>query len=112
MSELIKAIVLLLACEISLCGSQVQACSGQVADGQCTKRQEGELPLICVIIRTYRGHGDQHFPYLEELLHSLRSQTYPRCAEDGPKLKCIWQDPWHSSQHTWSDAAGGRPCCL
>ena len=92
MSELIKVIVLLLACTIGLCGSQVQACSGQVEDGQCTKRQEEELPLICVIIRTYRGHGDQHFPYLEELLHSLRSQTHSRCAEDGPKLKCIWQD--------------------
>ena len=48
--------------------------------GQCNEPQEIGEPLICVVIRTYRGHGEGHFPYLEELLHSLKSQTFSRWA--------------------------------
>ena len=80
MLALIRTAIVALAFWIHLCTAEAPVCyeSPMGTSYQSTKRRDSEEPLICVVIRTYRGHGDEEFPYLEELLHSLSSQTYSR----------------------------------
>lgn len=80
MQNLIRSSTLLLALLIIQCIVQVPVwCHPSIkGDGQCKVRGEVVEPLICVVIRTYRGHGEGNFPYLDELLHSLNSQTFSR----------------------------------
>lgn len=42
--------------------------------------QTPELPLVCIVIRTYYGHGTYGDSSLINLLHSLKQQTHPRWA--------------------------------
>ena len=80
MQKLVRESTLLLVLLIELCNVQVPVhCHPSIKrDGQCKAPGEVEEPLICVVIRTYRGHGEGDFPYLEELLHSLKRQTFSR----------------------------------
>ena len=80
MQNLIRECTLLLALAINLCILQVPVWCHPFIQGEseCKVPEKVHEPLICVVIRTYRGHGEGHFPYLEELLHSLRSQTFSR----------------------------------
>lgn len=40
--------------------------------------QQEQQPLICVILRTYWGHGAYGQHELWRLMHSLQSQTYTK----------------------------------
>lgn len=37
-------------------------------------------PLVCVVVRTYYGHGDSSEAGLRHLIHSLQRQTASACA--------------------------------
>ena len=80
MPKLKCKVVFLLALCNTLCTSQDSLCPQlpTTGDGLCESPEKNEEPLICVVIRTYRGHGERDFPYLEELLHSIRRQTFSR----------------------------------
>ena len=68
-----------LALLISLCCAKSILClQAPTKDSQCQEPQKKNEPLICVLIRTYRVRGEGGFPYLEELLHSLKSQTFSK----------------------------------
>ena len=80
MSNLKSRVILLLAFFVASCAADGTICSDSPigGGGKCKVAEEVDEPLICMVIRTYRGHGEGHFPYLEELLHSLKSQTLSR----------------------------------
>jgi hypothetical protein len=40
--------------------------------------EQEQLPLVCIVIRTYYGHGTYGDSSLINLLHSLKKQTHPR----------------------------------
>jgi len=40
--------------------------------------EAADLPLVCIIIRTYYGHGTYGDSSLINLLQSLKQQTHPR----------------------------------
>lgn len=80
MPNLKSGFILLLAFCVSSFTAHGTFCSDSPVGGggQCKVPEEAVEPLICVVVRTYRGHGEGQFPYLEELLHSLKSQTVSR----------------------------------
>jgi hypothetical protein len=41
---------------------------------------DAEAALVCVVVRTYWGHGTYGDNSLSELLYSLGQQTHTRCA--------------------------------
>jgi hypothetical protein len=74
------ALLLLLLSLLSLCCASASA---QQLDGTWVPTPSGAAPqpLVCVIVRTFWGHGSRYGDSsLSTLLHSLKSQTDPRCA--------------------------------
>lgn len=72
-----------------------------------------DLPLVCIVIRTYYGHGTYGDSSLINLLHSLKQQSHSRWVSPSAP-----QTNLRLSTAAWDCAdslllpAGGMRCCL
>ena len=65
----------LLLCALALC---LAACTSGEQPAAATAAAAGEEPFICIVIRTYWGHGKYGDLSLKKLLSSLQAQKHQR----------------------------------
>lgn len=93
-------LLLFLSCLVAVPSSSATAADGAADD---------EQPLVCIVIRTYYGHGTYGDSSLINLLHSLKQQTHPRSVHHPPKYRYIC----HSTEVTGTlQHSRAVECCI
>jgi hypothetical protein len=57
------------------------ACAALCSTSHADSKNSSEEPFICIVIRTYWGHGRYGELSLAKLINSLKAQSHQRCVQ-------------------------------